>query len=105
MKHSHYFKKTPYEHIDVYRVLELFDVTNPSIAHAVKKLLVAGNRGHKDLEKDVQEAIDSLVRWQEMRKEDSIVESNDARMHILRSKFKYFESFDDCKVSYNGESD
>ncbi len=71
MKHSHYFKKTPYEYIDVYRVLELFDVTNPSIAHAVKKLLVAGNRGHKDLEKDVQEAIDSLIRWQEMRKEDA----------------------------------
>lgn len=70
MKHSHYFKKVPYEYVDVYRVLELFDVTNPSIAHAVKKLLVAGNRGHKDLEKDVQEAIDSLVRWQQMREED-----------------------------------
>jgi hypothetical protein len=61
----------PFEYIDVYRVLELCGVTNPSIAHAVKKLLVAGNRGHKDLEKDVQEAIDSLIRWQDMRKEDA----------------------------------
>ena len=57
--------------IDVYRVLELFNVTNPSIAHATKKLLVAGGRGAgKSIDKDIQEAIDSLVRWQAMRNED-----------------------------------
>lgn len=32
-----------------------------------KGLLVAGNRGYKD----VQEAIDSLERWKEMREEDN----------------------------------
>lgn len=36
-----------------------------------KELLVAGNRGYKDVEKDIQEAIDSLNRWKEMREEDN----------------------------------
>ena len=70
MKHPHYFKPCPYSHIDVYRVLTMFGVTDPCIQHAIKKLLVAGGRGSKDTGKDVQEAIDSLLRWQDMRHED-----------------------------------
>lgn len=68
---SHYYKKVPYEYVDVYRVLELFQVNDPAIQHAVKKLLVAGGRGHKNLEKDVREAIASLNRWIEMREEEN----------------------------------
>lgn len=77
MKHSHYFKSVAgLTHVDVYRVLELFDVTDPCIQHAVKKLLVAGGRGVKaamgqTVARDVQEAIDSLTRWQAMRLEDA----------------------------------
>lgn len=69
---SHYYKKVPegVKYIDVYRLLEMFEVSNPAIQHAVKKLLVAGGRGHKDLEKDVKEAIVSLNRWIEMREEE-----------------------------------
>ena len=48
--------------IDVYDVLDAFDVTNPAAAHAVKKLLCPGTRGAKDWETDHQEAIDSLER-------------------------------------------
>ena len=48
--------------IDVYDVLDAFDVTNPAAAHAVKKLLCPGTRGVKDWETDHQEAIDSLER-------------------------------------------
>lgn len=72
MKHPHYFKGVRHlETIDVYRVLALFNVTDPCIQHAVKKLLVAGGRGAgKDINKDIQEAIDSLNRFQEMRQED-----------------------------------
>lgn len=73
MKHNHYFKPVPAgtTHVDVYRVLSMFSVTNPCIQHAVKKLLVAGGRGAgKDVTKDVQEAVDSLVRWQGMQQED-----------------------------------
>lgn len=71
-KHPHYYKKCPYEEIDIYRVLELFNVTDPCIAHAVKKLLVAGGRGSKDISQDVQEAIDTLERFKEMRIEDNL---------------------------------
>ena len=48
--------------IDVYDVLDAFDVTNPAAAHAIKKLLCPGGRGFKDWETDLQEAIDSLER-------------------------------------------
>ena len=73
-EYSHYYKKIPdgVSYIDVYRVLELFGVNDPAIQHAVKKLLVAGGRGHKDLEKDVKEAVDSLNRWIEMREEENV---------------------------------
>jgi hypothetical protein len=73
MKHKHYFKKvTHLDGIDVYRVLELFEVTNPCLQHAIKKLLCAGTRGSKDVEQDVQEAIDTLGRYQDMRVEEEL---------------------------------
>lgn len=70
--HSHYFKDVYHlDFIDVYRVLKLFDVTDPAIAHAVKKLLVPGKRGAgKDLAKDLTEARDSIQRAVDMLKED-----------------------------------
>lgn len=71
-KHSHYYKNVAHlRDIDAYRVLERFGVTDPSIQHAIKKLLVAGGRGGKDIDQDVQEAIHSLERFQEMRNEDT----------------------------------
>lgn len=72
-KHSHYYKDVSHlETIDVYRVLQLFNVTDPCLQHAIKKLLVAGGRGAgKDVSRDIQEAIDSLLRVQEMEREDS----------------------------------
>ena len=72
-KHSHYFRDvSALKEIDVYRTLELWGITDPCLQHALKKLLVPGKRGAgKDMAKDVQEAIDSLQRWQEMREEDS----------------------------------
>ena len=70
-KHNHYFKDvTHLKTIDVYRVLDLFGVSNPCIQHAVKKLLCSGQRGVKDTRQDVQEAIISLVRYLEMQTED-----------------------------------
>lgn len=70
-KHNHYFKDVSnLKFIDVYRVLDLFGVSNPCIQHAVKKLLCSGQRGVKDTRQDVQEAITSLVRYLEMQTED-----------------------------------
>lgn len=52
------------EHItvDVYDVLNAFKVTDPAIAHAIKKLLMPGQRGHKTVIGDLREAIVSIER-------------------------------------------
>lgn len=69
--HSHYYKSVKHlDHVDVYRVLQLFNVTDPCLSHAIKKLLVAGCRGSKSINQDVQEAIDSCTRFLEMGEED-----------------------------------
>ena len=78
-KHSHYFKDVRHlESVDVYRVLTLFGVTDPCLQHAAKKVLCAGARGAKGTAKDVQEAIDSLARWQAMRAEDAATQPAEA---------------------------
>lgn len=70
-KHNHYFKDVSHlDYIDIYRVLDLFQVTDSCLQHAAKKILVAGNRGHKDLTRDVQDIIDSCQRFLEMQKEN-----------------------------------
>jgi len=70
-KHSHYYKDVSLlTFIDVYRVLNLYEVTDPCIAHAVKKLLCAGQRGGKDEAQDISEAISALVRFQNIQNED-----------------------------------
>jgi hypothetical protein len=68
----HYFKPIPpgCTHVDVYRVLQLFEVADPALQHAAKKLLCAGARGAKDQAQDVAEAIATLQRWQQMRAEE-----------------------------------
>lgn len=70
--YPHYFKALPAgcTHIDVYRVLSLFEVSDPALQHAVKKLLCAGSRGAKDQAQDIAEAIATLQRWQQMREEE-----------------------------------
>lgn len=49
-------------YIDVYDVLVAFKVTNPASQHAIKKILASGQRGVKDFEQDLLEAIASLKR-------------------------------------------
>ena len=73
-KHNHYHKDVRHlEFVDVYRVCELFGVTDQAIGHAIKKLLVAGGRGAgKDITQDINEAMDSLTRWKDMQAENSL---------------------------------
>lgn len=59
---SKYHKTIKGVTIDIYDVLRAFEVTSPPIQHAVKKLLMPGNRGHKDQLQDVQEALQSIQR-------------------------------------------
>lgn len=79
-KHSHYFR--PVTHlrvIDIYRFLDLFNVTDQALGHAIKKLVVPGMRGgNKTSRKDIEEAIDTLQRKLEMMDEDAAVEKAEA---------------------------
>lgn len=73
-KHSHYHKDVRHlESIDIYAVCEMFGVDDPSGAtqHAIKKLLMAGKRGGgKDLQRDLQEAVDTIERRLSMLRAD-----------------------------------
>ena len=70
--YPHYHKNVSnLESIDVYRVIDLWKVDHPALQHALKKVLATGQRGAKGTDQDVQEAIDSLKRYQQMRLEDS----------------------------------
>lgn len=48
--------------VDVYDVLVAFGVTCPAMAHAIKKMLMPGQRGSKDAEQDKREAIQAIER-------------------------------------------
>lgn len=69
-KHSHYFRPFPYDNIDIYRFLEVFDVTCPVAQHIIKKAVASGGRGHKSLSRDWQDIVDSAQRKLEMLREN-----------------------------------
>lgn len=52
--------------IDVYAVLEAFQVTCPARQHAIKKLLCSGIRGKGDVNQDLTEALQAVERAIEM---------------------------------------
>ena len=55
--------------LDTYDILKAYEVTNPAIQHAIKKLLAGGKRGYKDIQQDYQEAIASIYRGIELEAE------------------------------------
>ena len=60
-----------YNKLDIYRILKLYEVSDPCLQHAIKKLLCAGKRGVKNQTQDINEAILSLKRFVEMQGEDN----------------------------------
>ena len=52
--------------VDVYDVLQAFNVTNPALQHLIKKSLCVGIRGHKTKQQDLQDIIDSAIRAKEL---------------------------------------
>jgi len=52
--------------LDVYDVLDAFEVTCPALQHLAKKALNAGNRGHKDTLTDLDDIIASALRAKEL---------------------------------------
>ena len=66
-KHQHYKKDVSHlDYIDVYRIIDLYELHDPCFQHALKKILVPGARGHKDLIKDINDIIDTMQRKLEM---------------------------------------
>jgi hypothetical protein len=70
LKFGKYMRPCPFDGIDVYRVLTIFEVTDPALQHAIKKLLCAGKRGGKNKATDIRETIVALERWEEMQREE-----------------------------------
>ena len=60
-----------YNKLDIYRILKLYEVSDPCLQHAIKKLLCAGKRGVKNQTQDINEAVQSLQRFLEMQGEDN----------------------------------
>lgn len=54
--------------IDVYDVLKAFEVTDPALQHLVKKALCAGLRGHKTMQQDLEDVLESAKRAVELNK-------------------------------------
>ena len=54
--------------MDIYMIMHLFGVTDDSgsLHHALKKLMVSGERGSKPAIQDTKEAILSLIRYMEI---------------------------------------
>ena len=62
--------------LDIYAICRLYDVTDPAIFHAVKKLLRAGRgSGGKSRAQDVSEARDSLSRFLELEDAKSVADA------------------------------
>ena len=78
--------------IDVYDVLQSFDVHCPAIQHAIKKLLKPGQRGVKDYDQDITEAIQSLERSKELHQEytNNDLAQNVTQDHIPIDQFEYY---------------
>lgn len=71
VKHSHYKKDVSHLNvIDPYRIADLYAL-HPCAEHIMKKSLCAGNRGHKDTLRDIQDIIDTAERWKQMIEEDN----------------------------------
>lgn len=71
--YPHYHKDVGHlKSIDVYRVIDLWEITDPALQHALKKIMAVGQRGAKNSEVDIKEAMDSLKRYQQMQLENSL---------------------------------
>lgn len=77
--HGHYYKDiSKFDELDVYLLCKIYNIQDETgcIHHALKKLLVLGGRGHKDRKTDLQNAIDTLVRLQQI---DAMFDEVDAK--------------------------
>lgn len=86
--------------LDVYRILHLYNVTDPCLQHSIKKLLCAGKRGSKNFLQDVSEAISALQRCIEMQQENNNSPNKTALLNENNSATKTFNNNENNKVTY-----
>jgi hypothetical protein len=60
------------QEIDVYGVIETFGLTCPARQHALKKILLAGDRGKNDTIADLEEARDAIARAIELEEQRQV---------------------------------
>jgi len=70
-KSNKYMRKIKGVELDVYDVIQAWDVRNPALQHLIKKALQAGNRGHKTLDQDLDDIIASAHRAKELELENN----------------------------------
>ena len=101
MKYEKYFKDVSnLQNIDVYRVIRLFKVEDYELGHAVKKLLLFGQRtGGKSRFEEITEARDTLNRWLEIEslepsdedlraiEDDQNEDEESKRLNVIASKW------------------
>ena len=102
-KHRHYFHDVSHlQQVDIYRMLQLLDIADPALQHAFKKVAAAGKRGAKSAAQDVQEAIDSLCRWQAMAAEDAVMQARQRREAGFAETFVAADSYDASDFAAGG---
>lgn len=67
--------------IDLYAIAEAFGVKSNPQFHAMKKIMMAGERGHKSLVQDIDEAIIAAQRWKEMVQASLAADQNEVAEH------------------------
>ncbi len=67
--------------IDLYAIAEAYAVKSNPQFHAMKKIMMAGERGHKSLVQDIDEAIIAAQRWKEMVQAELVADQNEVAAH------------------------
>lgn len=62
-ENNHYFiDVSDVDEVDFYEIAKRYNVADPAIQHILKKCLAIGNRGHKDLETDLNDILKTAKR-------------------------------------------
>lgn len=77
-------------YVDVYSVLVAFGVTCPATAHAVKKLLAAGQRGKGDKKADLVGAIAAINRAIDLDSQDKAVAPVNAQWEVYKGEWEVY---------------
>lgn len=62
-----------YVKVDIYDVINAWDITDPALQHALKKLIQPGERGGKTFAQDLKEAIYSIERCLENTRPETVL--------------------------------